>query len=668
MRPARSGFLPPLSPADIGAVTKSEATFRARLEAETNDRTYLRTGDIGFLHEGELYVSSRLKDLIILRGLNHYPQDIEWTVQSVHPLLRVDNGAAFSVGVDGEEQLCLVQEIERTPEADGELNAIVAAIKDALFNEHGVVPYAVTLIHAGSIPKTTSGKIQRNACRKAFLDGSLKTVTLGPDKLAMPSADAALESSRQRADKLIAWLRDYAERRINSRLIDERRCLPPNIVLDFGNRGVFGLTAPESYGGLNLSHSDALRVYLQLAAIDPTIATLVFLHVTNGSRPILRFAAPGLRDELMPILAGGRELAAFTLSEPGAGSNLGAVQTRIVPDGEGAWRIYGTKRWNGSAWTGVISVFGRLVNSSGKIRGLSAFVVRQSDPGVKIGPESLTMGVRGIMQNAIEYDGVRVTTERMLGELGKGMQVANDVLSHGRLATAAVALGAAMRSAQLIFRYASRREIETGVLLDNPQAAVRISEMLHRIAIAREILTYCATRLDAGVPIVPEVAMAAKVSATDTSNLTAELLVQLLGGRGYMENNLAPQIFRDVRMLSVGEGANEALVAAMGRSIRMTDVIQVFLQHYRKDGDLSSRLTRLPRKSRSVTLALIAAAPPMRGEMPSADDWQWRQWNSRLPKQWRRKTVLVRCWNGRSAALKISVTKSSAARVRRLLL
>ncbi len=117
--------------------------------------------------------------------------------------------------------------------------------------------------------------------------------------------------------------------------------------------------------------------------------------------------------------------------------------------------------------------------------------------------------------------------------------------------------------------------------------------MLHRIAIAQETLTYCAARLDAGDPIVPEIAMAAKVSATDTGIFSADLLVQLLGGRGYMENNLAPQIFRDARMLTIGEGANEGLVAAIGRSVRLTGVVAEFLRQYRPDGNLASRLTKL---------------------------------------------------------------------------
>jgi len=205
------------------------------------------------------------------------------------------------------------------------------------------------------------------------------------------------------------------------------------------------------------------------------------------------------------------------------------------------------------------------------------------------------MGIRGIIQNSVQFDGVRVTRDQMLGEPGQSMRVVEDVLSHGRLATAAVALGAAQRSAQLILRYTSRREIDTGLLLDNPQAGVEISEMMHRIAIGREMLAYIAAKMDAGDALVAEVAMAVKVAATDTGNFAANLLMQLLGGRGYMENNLAPQIFRDTRMLSIGEGANESLVAAIGRSVRMNDSVQTFLAAHPQGQDLAEQIVAISR-------------------------------------------------------------------------
>lgn len=205
------------------------------------------------------------------------------------------------------------------------------------------------------------------------------------------------------------------------------------------------------------------------------------------------------------------------------------------------------------------------------------------------------MGIRGIVQNSVSFNAVRVTRDQMLGEPGKGMQVVEDVLSHGRLATAAVGLGIALRSAQLILRYVSRRDIDTGLLIANPQTATTISEMIHRVEIDRAALLHCADRLDAGDAIVPEIAMAIKVSATNTANYSADLLVQLLGGRGYMENNIAPQLFRDARMLSIGEGANEGLTAAIGRSVRLNTAVPDFLRAYEPTGALAERVASVAR-------------------------------------------------------------------------
>ncbi|HEV8195537.1 MAG TPA: AMP-binding protein [Gemmatimonadales bacterium] len=615
-----------------GRPEESEATFRARIEGEDGP-SWLRTGDLGFLSGGQLYITSRLKDLIIVRGLNHHPQDIEWSVHESHPALRPGNVAAFGVDAGGEERLVLVHELRDGPRTDAELDAIPPAIAEALALRHEIPLQAVVLIPTGTLPKTSSGKVQRRACRAAFLAGTLDAIRVwSPPNVRAAAAMAApasgaptsstgtaperdesnpLELSRRRADTLIAWLREYAERHINSRLIDERRCLPPNIVLDFGNRGVFGLQAPQRFGGLALGEWDALRVYIQLAAVDPTIATLVFLHNTNGLRPILHHAPEALREELLPLLAAGRELAAFTLSEPGAGSNLGALEARATPEGDG-WRIDGVKRWNGSAWTGVITVFARLVDARGRARAPTAFVVRQSEPGVHLGPESLTMGIRGIIQNSVEFRGVHVTPARMLGTPGGGMAVAADVLSHGRLATGSVALGVALRALQLVGRYTARRTIDTGLLADNPQTIVAVSEVAHRIALDTALLQQEAGRIDAGLPIQREVAMAIKVAATDTGNAAADLAVQLLGGRGYMENNIAPQLFRDARMLSIGEGANEGLIGAIGRGVRMGEEIVQYLGELDPSGGVAGRLRALATRLESLRNAGPVVQPDAR--------------------------------------------------------
>jgi acyl-CoA synthetase (AMP-forming)/AMP-acid ligase II/acyl carrier protein len=149
-------------------------TFGARL-ADTGEGPFLRTGDLGFVSEGELYVTGRLKDLIIIRGLNHYPQDIEQTAASSHPALRPSAGAAFSVDVDEEERLVIVHEVERSHRSC-DLGEVVSAIRRAVTEEHEVDVHAVVLVRTASIPKTSSGKIQRRACRTAFLEGTLSVV------------------------------------------------------------------------------------------------------------------------------------------------------------------------------------------------------------------------------------------------------------------------------------------------------------------------------------------------------------------------------------------------------------------------------------------------------------------------------------------------------------
>jgi acyl-CoA synthetase (AMP-forming)/AMP-acid ligase II len=155
-------------------LAETEATFRAQIAGEA-DRPWLRTGDLGFLDaSGELFITGRIKDVIIIRGANHYPQDIEDTVQQSHPALRRHGGAAFTVAGDEKgEQLVVVQEVERTERHRVLPAQLVAQIREAIVTEHDIVPYEIALLRPGALPKTTSGKIQRALARQLWLTGAL---------------------------------------------------------------------------------------------------------------------------------------------------------------------------------------------------------------------------------------------------------------------------------------------------------------------------------------------------------------------------------------------------------------------------------------------------------------------------------------------------------------
>lgn len=154
---------------------ETEKTFRAYL-ADTQEGPFLRTGDLGFIHHGELFITGRIKDLMILWGRNYYPQHLEQTVEKCHQALRANSGAAFAVEAEGEERLVIAFEVERTYLRKLDVDEVVGAIRQGIAQEYVVDVYAIVLLKTGSIPKTSSGKIQRRACKAKFIAGELDKV------------------------------------------------------------------------------------------------------------------------------------------------------------------------------------------------------------------------------------------------------------------------------------------------------------------------------------------------------------------------------------------------------------------------------------------------------------------------------------------------------------
>ncbi len=301
----------------------SAETFGARLAGHPG--TFLRTGDLGFLHDGELFITGRLKDLILIRGRNLYPQDVEWTAERSHPALRPGGGAAFAVDAGGEERLVLVQEV--STRGDTQLAEAAAAIRRAVSAEHEVQIATLLLVKPGAVPKTTSGKVQRRACRDLFLSGGLEALGSWEAGEAAGGSGAAPSTP--------------AEERV-ARAWEEVLGLPPGTVGaddDFFSLGGDSLRGAQLLARLEESGA-ALALDDLFAA--PTVARLA-AHLEQApaggvtAEPLVSPLAPLTRADRsrpLPLTSTQRRFWFLDQMEPGNPAYILALSLRLPSAGE----------------------------------------------------------------------------------------------------------------------------------------------------------------------------------------------------------------------------------------------------------------------------------------------------------------------------------------------
>jgi len=321
----------------------TKVTFQARVDA-TNEGPFLRTGDLGAFVANELYVAGRLKDLIIVRGVNHCPQDLECLAEHAHPAVRPGCGAAFSVDVDGEEQVVLVNEVDTRGDAV-DADAVFSAVRRAVAESHDLPVHAMVLIAPGTIAKTTSGKIQRSACRAAFLAGTLKPLAqwhraapapANAPGTARPPADAAASGSARSAPEIHAWLVAQIATRLG---IDPRDVDPTEPFVSYGmdSREAVGLSG-------DLERWLGRRVSPTVAYAHPSVAALAryLADPAANQRETMRGTA-ALADPAEPIA-----IVGVGCRFPGAPDPEG--YWRLLRDGVDAIREVPADRWDARAY------------------------------------------------------------------------------------------------------------------------------------------------------------------------------------------------------------------------------------------------------------------------------------------------------------------------------
>jgi acyl-CoA dehydrogenase family protein 9 len=420
---------------------------------------------------------------------------------------------------------------------------------------------------------------------KALFRGEIPESLLFPfPELAPREADAV--------HRTLEAARGFFASSVDSIAIDQDATIPASVLDGLKELGLFGLLVPERYGGAGLCISGYARVMEELSGLDASIAVVVGAHQSIGLQALLRFGTDEQKARYLPDLARGRSIAAFALSELGAGSDAASVLTRAEKV-DGGYRIHGDKAWTtNGAIADVFTVFARTGSANdGRKPRITAFLVERGE-GVTIGPDAPKLGIRGVTTPTVRFDGVFVPDSAVLGEPGRGFHVAMDVLNAGRLGLAAGCVGASKHAIKLaVDRARDRRAFgrpigEFGLIKD------KIATMMAE-TYALESATYLTTGLvDAHAGDIALESAACKVLGSETLWRVVGETLQIAAGAGYMREHPYERMLRDSRIHLIFEGTNEilrsfiALSGIQGPGETMKDVQRAFREPMRGLGTL----------------------------------------------------------------------------------
>jgi short-chain 2-methylacyl-CoA dehydrogenase len=360
-------------------------------------------------------------------------------------------------------------------------------------------------------------------------------------------------------------VREFAESKVApvAAELDREHRFPYDLVAELAELGLMGMPIPEEFGGAGadtLSYAIAVE---ELTRIDSSVAITVAAHTSLGTMPILLFGTEEQKQQWLPELASGRKLAAFGLTEPGAGSDAAAARTTAeLRDGE--WVINGSKIFITNAGTNITACV-TITAKTGDDE-ISNLIVPNGTPGYEISAQMEKLGWRASDTRELSFKDCAVPEENLLGERGKGLHQFLEILDGGRISVAAMGVGLAQGAYDLAFAYAKERE-QFGKPIAKFQAVqFALADMAVEIEAGR-VLTYKAAWLkDEGRPFAKEAAMA-KLYTGELSHRVANAALQIHGGYGFMEESAISRLYRDQKILEIGEGTNEVQRMVIARHL-----------------------------------------------------------------------------------------------------
>jgi short-chain 2-methylacyl-CoA dehydrogenase len=360
-------------------------------------------------------------------------------------------------------------------------------------------------------------------------------------------------------------VREFAEKRIApvAAELDREHRFPYDLAAELGQLGLMGMTVPEEYGGAGTDTVAYAVAVEELTRIDSSVAITVAAHHSLGTLPIFYFGNENQKQEWLPQLASGQKLAAFGLTEPGAGSDAGATRTTAeLRDGQ--WIVNGSKIFITNAGTDITACV-TITARTGEDE-ISNLIVPNGTPGYEISPPMEKMGWHASDTRELSFRDCALPEGNLLGPRGQGFNQFLEILDGGRISVAAMAVGLAQGAYDLAAAYAQEREQFGRPVAKFQAVQFRLADMATEIEAARNLVYKAAWVKDQGRPFGKEAAIA-KLYSGEMSNRVVNWALQVHGGYGYMDEFAISRLYRDQKILEIGEGTNEVQRMVIARHL-----------------------------------------------------------------------------------------------------
>ena len=346
---------------------------------------------------------------------------------------------------------------------------------------------------------------------------------------------------------------------------DDEAIWPTELVKKMGELGLLGVAVKEEYGGSALDYISYAIVIEELSRVDASLGVIASVNNSLVCYGLERFGSEEQKRELLTPLAAGRSLGAFSLSEPGAGSDAAAQRTTAVRDGDD-YVINGVKNWVTNGDHADTIVLMAVTDPTKGVKGITAFLADTRTPGCSIVKVENKLGIRSAHSCQMAYDNFRVPLARRLGEEGQGFKIAMTILSAGRIGIAAQALGIAQGAYEAALGYAKLREQFGKPIHEFQGVGFTLADMATRIKAARLLVYDAAWRKDSGLDYVKDASMA-KVFASETAMWVATKAIQIHGSNGYSKEYPVERFFREAKITEIYEGTSEIQRLVISREI-----------------------------------------------------------------------------------------------------